>query len=344
MAKKVTTKPSKGVASKKATKAISKKDRQQIAKKLTRYIANKKASKKIEPRKPVTAVLKKALANRPKTTRFEDDAAAGIVEVEPKTKKYFEMIKPTLLIEPPLTEERRAQIAIRNHFQTPRGPEPLNCCICDKEIIPHSTQIPHVYEWGKRDKSLPDFLGNRPSRAAHENCHREKNGLPLINRTKRVASPVTTTAGATQPGTPKPPRDKKTDSVDTLRIYKLGEWRSSNPRKEGTHGHRSFEIVEDGMLVADYLKAGGRRNDLAWDVDHGFVKLGSEPPEQPPIGAKGKAAKAPLETGKGKAPTAPTKAASKPVPKAPAPPKKPQKPVPTGKGAKKGAAAARKRG
>lgn len=48
-----------------------------------------------------------------------------------------------------------------------------------------------------------------------------------------------------------------------------------NPRREGTHGHRSFELIDPkkGIKYEDYLAAGGRNNDLGWDIDHGFVTV-----------------------------------------------------------------------
>lgn len=48
-----------------------------------------------------------------------------------------------------------------------------------------------------------------------------------------------------------------------------------NPRRVGVHGWRSFEIVRNnpGITLGDYLKLGGRRNDLAWDIDHGWAEL-----------------------------------------------------------------------
>jgi hypothetical protein len=50
-----------------------------------------------------------------------------------------------------------------------------------------------------------------------------------------------------------------------------------NPRKQGSHGHRSMAVVleagADGLSYEDYIKGGGRPNDLKWDIDHGNVKL-----------------------------------------------------------------------
>lgn len=47
----------------------------------------------------------------------------------------------------------------------------------------------------------------------------------------------------------------------------------ANPRREGTWGHASFELIKDGMTINEFLDAGGRRKDLMWDVDHGHVEI-----------------------------------------------------------------------
>jgi hypothetical protein len=49
-----------------------------------------------------------------------------------------------------------------------------------------------------------------------------------------------------------------------------------NPRRIGTNGFKSFEIIrgkKNGVPYADYLAAGGRTNDLQWDVDKGHAKV-----------------------------------------------------------------------
>ena len=46
-----------------------------------------------------------------------------------------------------------------------------------------------------------------------------------------------------------------------------------NPRREGTNGFNSFALLVPGMIYEEYIKAGGRSVDLAYDIDHGFVKV-----------------------------------------------------------------------
>jgi hypothetical protein len=48
-----------------------------------------------------------------------------------------------------------------------------------------------------------------------------------------------------------------------------------NPRRKGSHGYNSLQIVIDnpGILTEDYLSKGGRLNDLRWDIAHGNVKM-----------------------------------------------------------------------
>lgn len=57
-------------------------------------------------------------------------------------------------------------------------------------------------------------------------------------------------------------------------IHRLKE---ENPRRVGTIGHHSWSLIEDGMLYEDYIKAGGRSQDLAWDIGKGHVEM--KPPE-----------------------------------------------------------------
>ena len=50
-----------------------------------------------------------------------------------------------------------------------------------------------------------------------------------------------------------------------------------NPRRPGTHGWRSYEILRDAgrrnLTYEQYIEAGGRSNDLAWDLDKGHVEV-----------------------------------------------------------------------
>jgi hypothetical protein len=49
-----------------------------------------------------------------------------------------------------------------------------------------------------------------------------------------------------------------------------------NPRREGTGGHRSMEIIlahPKGISYEDFLAAGGRRQDLVWDLDKKAVSV-----------------------------------------------------------------------
>jgi hypothetical protein len=46
-----------------------------------------------------------------------------------------------------------------------------------------------------------------------------------------------------------------------------------NPRREGTHGLKSFDLIKTGMTYEAFIAAGGRRQDLAYDIAHKFVKV-----------------------------------------------------------------------
>lgn len=51
------------------------------------------------------------------------------------------------------------------------------------------------------------------------------------------------------------------------------EGTTENPRREGTHGYKSMQIILDnpGISYEDFISQGGRANDLRWDIEHGNV-------------------------------------------------------------------------
>lgn len=65
-------------------------------------------------------------------------------------------------------------------------------------------------------------------------------------------------------------RRGRTSAFSGKRIKKLVK---DNPRRKGTAGFKSFGLITSGMSYEDYLAKGGRRQDLAWDVDHKYVKV-----------------------------------------------------------------------
>jgi hypothetical protein len=62
----------------------------------------------------------------------------------------------------------------------------------------------------------------------------------------------------------------RTSSYAGLKITKLVK---DNPRREGTHGHKSFSLITNGMTYEKFIEAGGRRVDLDYDVKKGNLKI-----------------------------------------------------------------------
>lgn len=83
--------------------------------------------------------------------------------------------------------------------------------------------------------------------------------------TKGVKMPRQQSSGPRATGLPGPH-----SSLAGKRLYKKVE---ANPRRAGTHGFTSFALIKDGMTYEEYRLAGGRSNDLAWDIAHGFVEV-----------------------------------------------------------------------
>lgn len=68
-----------------------------------------------------------------------------------------------------------------------------------------------------------------------------------------------------------PPRTAAQDSM-VIRLLA-----TTNPKRPGSDSHDRFAYYADGMTVGDYIEKGGRRPDLAWDENKGFIRL--EQPE-----------------------------------------------------------------
>ena len=47
----------------------------------------------------------------------------------------------------------------------------------------------------------------------------------------------------------------------------------ANPRRAGSIGHASYEMITDGMSYEDYIKAGGRGADILYGVKKGHLTL-----------------------------------------------------------------------
>lgn len=62
----------------------------------------------------------------------------------------------------------------------------------------------------------------------------------------------------------------RTSQYAGKKIFKVSK---ENPRREGTHGHKSFSVIKDGMTYEQYIQKGGRQIDLDWDVKKGNIKV-----------------------------------------------------------------------
>jgi hypothetical protein len=54
---------------------------------------------------------------------------------------------------------------------------------------------------------------------------------------------------------------------------KIAKLVKENPRRKGSAGFKSFELIKNGMTYEAYIAAGGRRTDLDWGIKHKHVKV-----------------------------------------------------------------------
>jgi hypothetical protein len=97
--------------------------------------------------------------------------------------------------------------------------------------------------------------------AASATTEETEGDMATKTKTKRAAKKATATDGN---GAGRP------SAFSGKVIRKLVD---ENPRREGTFGYASFALIKNGMTYEKYIEAGGRRQDLAWDIERKYVKL-----------------------------------------------------------------------
>lgn len=67
-------------------------------------------------------------------------------------------------------------------------------------------------------------------------------------------------------------RKRRKSRFDRKRLKAIA---AINDRREGSHGQHSLQIIIDNPSITyeEFLRAGGRRVDLAWDVERGMVEV-----------------------------------------------------------------------
>ena len=108
----------------------------------------------------------------------------------------------------------------------------------------------------KRMQGVLEVLA-KPGEAPAADASQENDSM--ASKTKKSRARTTEGASAGRP------------SIFAGKIIRKVE--SKNPRKEGTKGFESWNVLKGGMTYEQYVAAGGRRQDLAWDLERNWVKL-----------------------------------------------------------------------
>lgn len=77
---------------------------------------------------------------------------------------------------------------------------------------------------------------------------------------------------APAPPVPAPAVEKKARAKDA-RLARVVTVLVANPKKPTSKAYARFNLYRTGATVADYLKAGGKIGDLAYDLKHKFIAL-----------------------------------------------------------------------
>lgn len=109
-------------------------------------------------------------------------------------------------------------------------------------------------------------------------CAPGETAFPLTDAAGRIIpSPkghrfgLAPTAPPAPPPPPRTPRPRTTKR-DPRVILSVCE----NPKVPGSKAHSRFALYAVGMTVDEFIAAGGRKTDIAYDTQRGFIKLGYE--------------------------------------------------------------------
>jgi hypothetical protein len=125
-------------------------------------------------------------------------------------------------------------------------------------------------------KFYNEHSGSKPIVKFSDRTTAERRVAELIKAHNELSGPTskeTKTKKMTEapiaPTTEKSTRGR-TSSLAGKTIVKLS---AENPRREGTNGWKSWNLITEGMTYEQYVAAGGRRVDLAWDLKAGHIEL-----------------------------------------------------------------------
>lgn len=138
-----------------------------------------------------------------------------------------------------------------------------------------------------------------PDRAAHEPKTAPTAPAPETKAARKAAEPKATERKNQM-------ADQRAKVTDNSIIVCSPETKVKNPRRSGTHGHNSLEIVRKSqgaqIRVGDFLAKGGRRVDMNWDIDKGNLTVvhKDDPVKEKPVKEKPakNPAKAPADASK----------------------------------------------
>jgi hypothetical protein len=99
---------------------------------------------------------------------------------------------------------------------------------------------------------------------------------PDVDSLRVARAPV---ASPAEPPTTPPLKPKYAPASAVVPDHVVRLCVNENPKMIGSACRKRFDLYRDGMTVDDAMKAGVWRQDIQWDLAHGFIRL--EDPAQP---------------------------------------------------------------
>ncbi len=99
----------------------------------------------------------------------------------------------------------------------------------------------------------------------------KKENKTVMN--KKTAAAIKAGKGKKEKPSAKKATGEKGTRNGSLLDHTLHKLAGENPRREGTHGAKSWEVIKNGMTYRDAIDAGARNKDIRHDVNLGRMAM-----------------------------------------------------------------------
>lgn len=147
-----------------------------------------------------------------------------------------------------------------------------------RDIDIKKAQTGDLVKWYNENSGSRAIAKFKDRATAEKRCAELKQAINELNNPGGTKGNGKKTKAEPKEKAAKTPKAKKEPAGDRGRKFAGSDKRiyrksKENPRREGTHGWTSWNVIKDGMTYEEFIAAGGRNVDLRHDIIQGRIEL-----------------------------------------------------------------------